>query len=427
MDRELLSYGFSFTDVSPAFYIINSCAITAKAEREVRQHIYQTLKRYPHTTIIVTGCSATEWMNSDVQPPERTHFLSNEHKRNIVPYILTLLKEPVLASSFAPPCRGEVTDKFMQSGRLTIKIQDGCTRFCSYCIVPQLRGTPTSSSIASIVQEIQGSSFPLDSIKEVVLTAINTEYFGKESGQTIMDLVDAICKETTVPRISFGSINPWSITDDFLSWYKHNSQNSRLVHFFHIPIQSGSDSVLTRMNRQYTTQELFKKITAIKAINPLAFIGTDVIVGFPGETDVEFEETRKFLVNSSIDRFHIFRFSLRPHTAAETMIQMLGEPTPAEKATRSQTLLSIGETHLTQFMQNNISRTTSALCLEPYKDGLQEALLDNQLPVYIQTDPLPAGTIVSIEITEMKNGRLRGRIKNAECRMHNYKLQITNY
>lgn len=243
-----------------------------------------------------------------------------------------------------------------------VKIQDGCDRFCSYCIVAHLRGKPTSRTIKEIIQNINdfylssrvpqnGTRRPLKyskdcfahtrndrEILEVILTAINTECFGKDTGETLVGLIDAILTQTSIPNISFGSIHPWSITDEFLAYYQTIMGTNRFVPFFHIPIQSGSNNILQLMNRGYTKEEILTTLKKIKSINPDAFIGTDIIVGFPGETEKEFNETYEFLKNAPIDKIHVFRFSARPGTAAEKLRNIYGEPTPQEKQERAKRL-----------------------------------------------------------------------------------------
>ncbi|MFH0750091.1 MAG: MiaB/RimO family radical SAM methylthiotransferase [Candidatus Gottesmanbacteria bacterium] len=332
LDQKLINIGFGWNEQHPTFYIINSCAITGKAEREVRQHIYQIRKKYPKTTIVVTGCSATLWMKNNTKPIGADYWIDNTNKETIPEFIHSLARRPLYTktSSSSP-------DKFLTSGRMMIKIQEGCNRFCSYCIVPSLRGAVKSEAISDILKRILASKKPL---KEVILTAINTEEFGKDTGETLMQLVNSILTHTKVERVSFGSIHPWSITDEFLSWYKYNKDNQRFVHFFHIPIQSGSDTILRLMNRQYTSHDLLDRLTKLHAINPNALLATDVIVGFPGEGEKEFKETYEFLKKSPISKFHVFRYSPRPGTAA---INFKNEPTPQEKRERSRKLIELGK------------------------------------------------------------------------------------
>jgi len=408
LDKKLLEMGFLWSEKNPDFYIINSCAVTGKAEREVRQHIYQIRKKFPKTKIVVTGCAATNWVKNSLMVQGVDLLIQNSDKQSI-PRRLMCHPEPrikvrgKLREGSSPDVRQDAPqdsspdligirmtskpyspditnyyDKFLHSGRLMVKIQDGCDRFCSYCIVPYLRGKPKSKRIAKIIAEIQSyaqschsRSNPLrlsetsresreknlDSrlrgndrkklnndiniLNEVILTAINTGCFGKDTGETLIELIDAILKQTSVPKISFGSIHPWSITDEFLEYYRSILPTNRFIPFFHIPIQSGSNTILKLMNRGYTIEEIYRKLKEIKKINPDTFIGTDIIVGFPGETEKEFQETYEFLQKAPIDKIHVFRYSPRPGTTAEKFKKIYDESTPEEKRRRAKMIIEI--------------------------------------------------------------------------------------
>lgn len=332
LDKTLIKNGFVFDEKNPMFYLINSCAVTGKAEREVRQHIYQIRKKFPKTTIIVTGCAATNWIRQHIHVKGVDRLVDNNQKSSIPDLLLKLSSQTLDISKESSL---NYQDKFLATGRLMVKIQDGCDRFCSYCIVPSLRGLPHSRLIKDIVKEIH----EYDGImQEVIFTAINTECFGKDTGETLIALIKAVIKDTSIPTISFGSIHPWSITNEFLSYYQSIMPLNRFIPFFHIPIQSGSNTILKLMNRGYTKEEIMEKLQNIKKINPKAVIGTDIIVGFPGEGEKEFQETYEFLKKSPIDKIHVFRFSPRPGTASEILKKQYKEVTPEEIHKRSKLL-----------------------------------------------------------------------------------------
>ena len=215
-----------------------------------------------------------------------------------------------------PSSRLRWASKYLNSGRTLIKIQDGCQRFCSYCIVPYLRGTPRSETIENLKLKIKSLG---KNIKEIIFTAINTEAFGFDTGEKLITLIDQTIEVTKIQRISFGSIHPWSIDNEFLDYYKKILPLKRLINFFHVPIQSGSNKILNLMKRSYTREEIMEKLQSIKRLNKFALIATDVIVGFLDETDKDFQDTYDFLEKSPISKFHIFRFSNRDNTAAHYM------------------------------------------------------------------------------------------------------------
>jgi len=409
IDRQMAKKGFVFDEKNPNIFIINTCSVTHKAEREARQFIYQTRKKFPKTNIVVTGCSATYWLkNKSNKNLPIDLIIDNINKKYLVDLLLKKYGQSVKNST--PSLKSIKSNKFVGSGRVMIKIQDGCQRFCTFCVVPYLRGLPNSEKIRNIESRINALG---NNVKEVILTAINTEAFGYDSGEKLVDLIDTLIRNTTIPRISFGSIHPWSINDDFLNCYKKVLLQKRLVDFFHVPLQSGSDKILSLMKRGYKKSELGEKLIHLHKINPNALIATDVIVGFLEEEDKDFNDTYEFLEKSPISKFHIFRFSRRDKTAADYMAKRLSEPTSAEKTKRAKTLIDLGRKKYEIFQIKNIGRISSALFLEKEKDGLQEALLDNQLPIFFpiksKNRSIP-GAIKNVKIIEFKNGRLFGKI-----------------
>jgi threonylcarbamoyladenosine tRNA methylthiotransferase MtaB len=437
LDRKLTESGLIYNNDHPDYFIINSCAVTQKAEHEVRQFISQTRKKFPWTKIIVTGCAATNWRNQKISINEVDYIVEN-NKKNEIPSLINnifchsreggnpevkddgsptrLADSPRLrqVEAGAPAKRvrsgmtvaNDTTDKFLNSGRLMIKIQDGCNRFCSYCIVPYLRGKPSTRKTQDIIDQINGYN---DSVKEIILTAINTEYFGKVNQESLPQLLDAILTKTKVERISFGSIHPWSITDEFISWYKRNADNPRFVHFFHIPIQSGSDKILRLMNRAYTSNDILTKINLIQKINPLALIGTDIIVGFPGESDVDFKETYKFLEKSPISKFHIFRFSPRIGTKAAIMEKQLNKVNSNDKIARSHQLIELGKQKYQNFVEKLVGNTSKGLTLIS-KNNKQEIILENQFPIVLKDNHLNPGEIIQVLVSKSKNGEIYASI-----------------
>lgn len=412
--KELMQLGWIQSENHPMVYIINSCAVTAKAEREVRQHIYQVRKKFPKTKIIVTGCAATLWLKQKNIPNGADYLLENAKKPAVVSFIRQLFNpssvyQCVNTVTYASQQGEYCHDKFVASGRYVVKIQDGCSRYCSYCIVPYLRGKPTTRTITEIMSEIQAHE---KHIQEVILTAINTEYFGIGSNETLTKLISSIMKKTIVPRISLGSIHPWSINSAFIEWFKKTSQKKRLVCYLHIPIQSGSDIVLQRMHRGYTSRDIMRKLQDLYASNPYTLFGTDIIVGFPGETEKEFRQTYEWLKNSPIQKFHIFRFSKRFGTEAEQLERHCGEISYAEKRKRGDTLTKLGKRKYNSFLRTHIGKTFPALILISGNNSFREALLDNQIPVWVKNSHMQSGIISDVYITSEKNGQLFGVLIN---------------
>jgi threonylcarbamoyladenosine tRNA methylthiotransferase MtaB len=397
MDKQLVEAGFSVDLASPSFLIINSCAITGKAEREAKQLIYQLRKKHPEAKIVLTGCSATVWSKYNTTETKLVDILvPNDKKSNLIDLLHTNTRPSANISSDMA-----VGDKFRHSNRLLVKIQDGCHRFCTYCIVPYLRGLPQSQKITDIISYINSFS-PLPS--EVILSAINTESFGTDTDETLVDLIKQVLMKTKIARIAFGSIHPWSLTNEFLDYFKTTlSEEKRFVQFLHIPVQSGSPTMLKHMRREYDINEIGKKLNRIQETQPNVLLATDVIVGFLGETKELFEETYSFLEQSPISRLHVFRFSNRAHTAAFYLKKQLDEPTAQEKKERSERLIELSHKKYQKFIESQIGRTVNALVIAQGKQGMK-VLLDNQVEGILNDKECLPGELVHVTIIAAKDG-----------------------
>ena len=348
IDGEMQNSGFSLKEQSPNISIINTCAVTHKAEREAKQLIFKLKRENPNGQVVITGCSATYWKKNNLLKNLPVDLVVD----NINKEFLVKLIQNRLSGHASSNLKGQNKigmDKYLNSGRALIKIQDGCQRFCSYCIVPYLRGTPKSAKIKDIVSQI--NKYP--DLQEAILTAINTEAFGFDTGEKLITLIDQTIEVTKIPRISFGSIHPWSINEEFLNYYKKILPLKRLVNFFHVPIQSGSNKILNLMKRGYTREEIMEKLRSIERLNKYALIATDVIVGFLDETDKDFQDTYDFLEKSPISKFHIFRFSNRNNTSAHYMARNLKEPSNGIKMKRAKILAKLGKEKYEKFLKKN--------------------------------------------------------------------------
>src|SRR3989338_6900361 len=368
LDRQLMAKGFAIDSEKPGFFIINTCAVTKKAEREARQMIYRLKKDLPKTSLIITGCAATKWINEKIKVSGVDLIIDNDNKEFAADLIIKRLVAQYNAPAYSGKNTPLIKDKFLHSGRLLVKIQDGCQRFCTFCIVPYLRGLPESKSIKSIVR--------------------------------------SVLKDTAVPRLSFGSIHPWSITSGFLDFYRSILPQNRLVNFFHIPLQSGSDKILSLMRRGYTAGEFKEKLNILAKINPLTFIGTDIITGFLEESDLDFENTYNFLKYSPIAKFHVFRFSPREKTAAYYMKKRLKNVPSVIKKKRSQALIKLSTQKYIKFLRSNLNRHSKALVLFDKSNGFQKVLLDNQLPAILKKGEFHPGKIIIVKIDSFENNTL---------------------
>jgi len=406
IDKQMQDSGYTVDKDNPALYILNTCAITGKAERETRQMIYQIRKKLPDTKIIITGCSATYWnkIGTAARLPVDL-VVGNTDKEYLA---------AILAKRFGKG-RGTGTggvshDKFLASGRLMLKIQDGCHRFCTYCIVPYLRGAPKSRTIADLVAAARRHG----AVQEVVLTAINTEAFGTDTHESLTGLLDAFLTETDIPRIGFGSVHPWSITPEFIGFYGRHLGDERLLRFFHIPLQSGADATLRLMKRDYTREDFLGLLKRLADTDPYALIATDIIVGFLEESDRDFEQTYAFLAESPISRFHIFRYSKRLNTAAYYLGKRLAEPSPAVKRERARRLTELGRRKYRAFLDKLSGYSSDALFIGRPTGGYQEAILDNNVLARVAAQSNLSGRIKRVTITKRIEDTVLGHVGTKE-------------
>jgi threonylcarbamoyladenosine tRNA methylthiotransferase MtaB len=311
-------------------YIVNSCTVTARTDAETRRLIRRARRLNPESRIIATGCYAQVAPGELEKMPELDCVLGNQEKHNISALMeagensvsdisATSLAEPLKLTSFA-----EHTRAFLQ-------IQNGCNSFCSYCIVPYARGRSRSVTPVDVIKGVR--DFAANGFKEVVLTGIHLGAYGLDlSDQTSLTcLIREIDAVGIVPRLRIGSVEPNEVSNELLSLM---AASSRICPHLHLPLQSGSDAVLKRMGRPYTSalfQDLAEKISAAL---PGAFIGADVIAGFPGETDAEFEETVRLCEELPFSDMHVFPYSSRPGTKAAGMPGHLAAKTISERAAR---------------------------------------------------------------------------------------------
>lgn len=282
----------------PFIIMVNTCAITKKGEKESINKIKSLTQKYPKAKIFVTGCANF----SKIKNIKNISLFTNQEKEKL----LTKLK------SFYTP---KVKDKFSHTKRFLLKIQSGCTQFCSYCIVPfkrnYLYSLPIKDAISTVNQAVK------EGYQEVIITGVNTDQY--QYGLSI--LIKAMLDNTKIDFISFGSIPLNCISQDFINLYQQPKYNQRLSHFLHIPIQSGSDKILKLMHRPYTQKDILNKIRNLKLEIRNLKLGTDIIVGFPTETDTDFQKTLNLCQQIGFSKIHVFKFSPRPGTKARILFE----------------------------------------------------------------------------------------------------------
>lgn len=351
------------------------------------------------------GCYAQVGKEELEQIEEIDLVLGNNEKNNIVEYVenfeqsKTYVTDVMAQRDFKD--FGCVT--YSTKTRAVIKIQDGCDRFCTYCIVPFARGRVRSRKIESIIEEV--TVLANNGIKEVVITGIHVASYGKDFNYEVklIDVLEAVNKIDGIERIRLGSLEPCIMTEEFL---EKLSKLNKICHHFHLSLQSGSTSVLKRMNRRYTAEEFMKGIERIRKYYPDSLYTCDVIVGFPGETDEEFSETYKFLEKVKFYRMHVFKYSPRRNTKAAVMENQVDG---AVKDFRSEELIKLSDKDQDEYNKSYIGKTIDVLFEE--KDGKYfVGHSDNFIHVKVETDLELENKILSVKIIDIDNGDLVGTL-----------------
>lgn len=334
-------------------YIVNTCSVTNIADKKSRQMLHRAKKRNPESIVIAAGCyvqSAKELLEQDESVDI---VISNNKKKDITDIVNDYINVRKNEGGDAP-ADGEKKEYFVDISKETeyeemgghvpvghtrayVKIQDGCNQFCAYCIIPYVRGRIRSRSEEAVIAEV--TELAESGIKEVVLTGIHISSYGKDKNNegALIDLIDAISKIKGIKRIRLGSLEPGIITEDFV---RRVSANKKVCPHFHLSLQSGCNTILKRMNRKYTREQYFEKCEMLREAYDAPALTTDVIVGFPGETDEEFEETVQYLTELNLYEMHIFKYSPRKGTVAAAMKDQVS---PEVKNKRSDVLLELAE------------------------------------------------------------------------------------
>ena len=337
--------------------LVNTCSVTEVADRKCRQAIHRLVRRHPHAFVVVTGCYAQLEAEEVAKIDGVSLVLGSNEKANLIQFLSEAWQTDKRGSfirqktkdikSFAPSCsRGNRT-------RFFLKVQDGCDYFCTYCTIPYARGFSRNPTIASLVA--QAEEAVSEGGKEIVLTGVNIGDFGKTTNESFLDLVKALDQVEGIRRYRISSLEPDLCSDDLISFC---AQSRAFMPHFHIPLQSGSDTVLKLMHRHYDRQLFADKIYRIKELMPDAFIGVDVMVGCRGETPECFEETYTFLDSLPITQLHVFPYSERPGTSALSIPYIVTEK---DKKLRSKRLLEMSDRKTEAFYAAHIGQQAEVL------------------------------------------------------------------
>ena len=383
-------------DEAADVYIINTCTVTARTDAESRRLVRRAVRRNGAARVVVTGCYAQVAAGELRDLPGVSLIVGNTEKKGIVELLQGVAGEQrVLVSDIMTEERAEPLslESFAEHTRAFLQVQNGCDAFCTYCIVPYARGRSRSVPYAEVLAGIR--AFAGKGFREVVLTGIHLGAYGLDLAprRELLELLREVEGEGLVTRLRVGSVEPQEISPPMIDFLA----GSKVVcPHLHIPLQSGSDSVLARMGRRYETGFFRQLVERLVSAVPDLCIGLDLIAGFPGESDVEFEEGYRFVEELPVAYFHVFPYSSRPGTAAAAMAGQL--PASVIK-TRAERLRHLGECKRLSFHRRFIGRELPVLVQGRQKDGLLTGLARNYLPVRFTGDETLANTEVLVTVT----------------------------
>ena len=393
-----------FADV----YVINTCTVTHMSDRKSRQYIRRMKKKNPEAIIAVVGCYSQVSPEEILEIEEVNLVMGTNERRQIVEEIkkLDASKKASTVDDIMKVRAFEEIEINQTNGRTRafMKIQDGCDRFCSYCIIPYARGGKVRSrDLESVVNE--ANKLVDNGYTEIVLTGIHVASYGKDVADAeinLLSVIKAINEIEGVKRIRLSSVEPLLMTDEFIYTV---SKMPKVCPHFHLSLQSGCDETLKRMNRRYTTKEYKEIVHKLREKMPNVAITTDVIVGFPGETNDEFNQTYKFLSDVELSQMHIFKYSPRKGTPAATMENQID---PQMKHLRSDKLIALNKKNFNKFATKFIGEEFEVLFEQNIGDDKYEGLTPNYIRVVVESDKDIQGKILNTKISDVKDEYVEG-------------------
>lgn len=387
-----------FTD-SPDIFVINTCSVTENADKKCRKVVQEAKKISPHSYVTIIGCYAQLKPTEISEIPGVDAVLGAAEKFQLIDYLDGFQKKErpqVFASEIKEARQFNHSFSYGDRTRTFLKVQDGCNYGCAFCTIPLARGKSRSDSIENILSAAR--EVAATEVKEVVLTGVNIGDFGVQDGrrkEKFIDLIKALDEVEGIDRFRISSIEPNLLTSDIIRFV---AKSKRFVPHFHIPLQSGSNKILQRMNRRYLRELYAERVAVIKKLMPHCCIGVDVIVGFPGETHEDFLETYQFLNELDISYLHVFTYSERANTLA---VEMDGVVPMKERNQRSKMLRSLSEKKRRKFYEENLGKQFTVLFEEDIEDGMMHGFTENYVRVTAKYDPVLINELKKVELREI--------------------------
>ena len=412
MEQQFIEYGYrvvSFNEKAD-IYIINTCTVTNMSDKKSRQMIRRAKQLNPKSIVVAVGCYVQVAKEKLEEIKELDLILGNNEKKDIVKYVGaddSVCPEKIHLDDVMH--QNEFVDfgttVHMDKTRAVIKVQDGCDRFCSYCIIPYARGRVRSRKPESVIKEVE--SLAKNNVKEIIVTGIHVASYGKDFKENIglIDLLEKLNKIDGIERIRLGSLEPMIITKEFL---ERLVKLQKICHHFHLSLQSACNETLKRMNRRYTIEEFKAVVNMLRDAYNDVILTTDIIVGFPGETEEEFNITYNNLKEINFYKMHVFKYSRREGTKAAVMPEQI---LPQIQEDRSKRLIELSDSNEINYNKKQIGKTLKVLFEE--KDGEYiKGHTNNYILVNVIEDDIDRyhNKIKKVEIEKMENNELIGKI-----------------
>lgn len=408
MAEQLMKNGYTIVghNEKADVFIVNSCTVTASGDQKTRQAVRRFKKNNPDSCVVLTGCMPQAYPEKAKELYQADIVIGNKNNDTLVSALAEFFDKKerfvnIELHENHDPFRGTLISDFQNRTRAFLKIQDGCNRFCTYCIIPTSRGRSRSKPLADIRKELD--SIAEKGYKEVVLVGINLSSYGKDIGEKFTDAVKLACNTKGIERVRLGSLEPDHITDDVIN------ELSQLPNFcpqFHISLQSGCDSTLKRMNRHYTADEYYQLCNKLRSSFDDATITTDIMVGFSLESEEDFEESLAFARKVGFEKVHVFPYSVRTGTRAEKLPQLQKHI----KEERAKKMTEATDEIRNNFLRNQIGKTVEVLVETTNKNGLFEGYTKNYTPVLINCTEDMCSKIIKVKITSVMGDYCIGEI-----------------
>ena len=385
--------------------IVNSCTVTAESNRKVRQTVRKLRRKAPEALIVLTGCMAQAFPEECKEIKEANLIIGNSHYDKLPDICINTLNQKTDCICVVPHEKGYTdigVSKLTEHTRGYIKIEDGCNRFCSYCIIPYARGRVRSRSLESIKKEAE--ALAMAGYKEAVLVGINLSAFGLDTGNELCDAVEVVSSVDGIKRVRLGSLECDQISDNAL---EKLAANEKFCPQFHLSLQSGCDKTLKEMNRKYDTAFYKDLVARIRAKFQNPTITTDIMVGFMGESDEDFKKSCDFIKEIGFARSHVFVYSVREGTAAAKRTDKVS---PEIQQQRAKVMQKICENTEKEFLQSQIG-TLAKVLLENVTDGVWEGYSENYTRIKIPNLTAAEGDIITVRITAAENDYCIGEIE----------------